>query len=333
MPYPRHVLQSVEMPAVTQVRASDDHVPGANYYHNQWRIGYSSLLAWAVAVAPFKDNYWSTSLQPGSSVGNSLEISPALHEAISVFSAGPVTPGDGVGYSDRALIMRACTTGGRLLQPSRAATAIDACILNRAFPATSGAKGEIYATYSSISGWLWDHVLAAQVNASYSLAPSDLAPTRADALVKVDAIPAVDRLRYHSAGTAAPSADLGTIAFSINATTFDPASLVVAPFSPSSPIAIQPCGETDFQVWHTAPVFANNIAVLGDVTKYIPMAPARVRSVVVSGPSVTLALVGEPGEAVPISWVLGVELTTTACTLCADGTATLSLPAGTCQCL
>ena len=57
MSYPRHTLQSVEMPTVTQVRASDDHVPGRNGGVSpvQWNLAYSSLLSWAVGVAPFKD--------------------------------------------------------------------------------------------------------------------------------------------------------------------------------------------------------------------------------------------------------------------------------------
>ena len=29
MPYPRHAMQSVELPPVTQIRASDDYVPGS----------------------------------------------------------------------------------------------------------------------------------------------------------------------------------------------------------------------------------------------------------------------------------------------------------------
>jgi len=28
--------------------------------------GYSSLFAWAIALAPFKDNFYSTSVQPGA---------------------------------------------------------------------------------------------------------------------------------------------------------------------------------------------------------------------------------------------------------------------------
>ncbi len=62
MAYPRHALQTVELSQVTQIRASDDHVPGMNYYGNQWKLGYSSLLAWALGLAPFKDNYWCVAL-------------------------------------------------------------------------------------------------------------------------------------------------------------------------------------------------------------------------------------------------------------------------------
>lgn len=29
----------------------------------QWRIGYSSMLAWALGLAPFKDNAWSVAVQ------------------------------------------------------------------------------------------------------------------------------------------------------------------------------------------------------------------------------------------------------------------------------
>ena len=56
MAYPRHALQTVELSQVTQIRASDDHVPSMKpQLSTQWRIGYSSLLAWSIALAPFKD--------------------------------------------------------------------------------------------------------------------------------------------------------------------------------------------------------------------------------------------------------------------------------------
>merc|ERR1711879_55542 len=49
MSHVRHILQSVEMPTATNVRASNDYSPGAE---NQWDIGTSSILAHAVGVGP-----------------------------------------------------------------------------------------------------------------------------------------------------------------------------------------------------------------------------------------------------------------------------------------
>ena len=51
MAWPRHVMQSVAIPAVTQVRASDDYQPS----NNQWLIGDSSVLTHSMGVAPSKD--------------------------------------------------------------------------------------------------------------------------------------------------------------------------------------------------------------------------------------------------------------------------------------
>ena len=68
------LLQSVEAPAITQVRASDDHVPPGTTA--QWRMGYSSLFSWSIGVAPFKDNSWSTSRQPGGRIRRLLNASP-----------------------------------------------------------------------------------------------------------------------------------------------------------------------------------------------------------------------------------------------------------------
>ena len=51
MPWPRHLLQSVEIPAVTQTRVSDDYTPG----NSQWEIGDTTILATALGLASFKD--------------------------------------------------------------------------------------------------------------------------------------------------------------------------------------------------------------------------------------------------------------------------------------
>ena len=51
MAWPRHVMQSVAIPVVTQVRASEDYQPN----NDQWLIGDSSILTHSVGLAPSKD--------------------------------------------------------------------------------------------------------------------------------------------------------------------------------------------------------------------------------------------------------------------------------------
>ena len=51
MPWPRHLLTSVEIPVVTQVRVSDDYIPG----NEQWKIGITTILSHALGLAAFKD--------------------------------------------------------------------------------------------------------------------------------------------------------------------------------------------------------------------------------------------------------------------------------------
>lgn len=51
MAWPRHVMQSVAIPAVTHTRASGDYQPS----NSQWNIGDSSILTHSIGLAPFKD--------------------------------------------------------------------------------------------------------------------------------------------------------------------------------------------------------------------------------------------------------------------------------------
>lgn len=51
MSHVRHILQSVEIPAVTQARASGDYSENAS---DQWNLGTSSILAYAVGIGPCK---------------------------------------------------------------------------------------------------------------------------------------------------------------------------------------------------------------------------------------------------------------------------------------
>ena len=54
-----HVIQSREMRAVTNARASGDYQPG----NDDWDIGMTSIMMHALGLAPSKDNWWSTQFQ------------------------------------------------------------------------------------------------------------------------------------------------------------------------------------------------------------------------------------------------------------------------------
>lgn len=60
MSLPRFVMMAAQLPAVTQVRAGDDYGPGqtasCSFPYCVYYIGTSSLLAWALAIAPSKDD-------------------------------------------------------------------------------------------------------------------------------------------------------------------------------------------------------------------------------------------------------------------------------------
>ena len=273
-----------------------------------------------MALAPFKDNTWTTQHQPGGSCGNSNETSVALHNAISVLSAGPYTPGDGIGYSSQPMIMRGVTSGGRILQPSRAATSIDGQIIGRVFrTAAKAVIGEVYATYSVVSGMVWDTILAAVVNTTATLGPSALLSTRADLPAKRPEISLVSPV-----DAVGPS-----VAYSVNALTFDQNSLVVQPFDDAHPISLSVSAEPNFVVWHTAPILGGGVSVLGELTKWVPLSEGRVKTVTSDGVTVSVLLYGEAGESVPFSFYTSTGVLTVPCVLGSDGTATVS-STGTC---
>ena len=81
MSHCRHMLASVEIPAVTQARASGDYSQSRT---DQWsQLGTTSMFGYAIGVASSKDNYWSTSVQKGNKWGdNSTEQDPRLQAAV-----------------------------------------------------------------------------------------------------------------------------------------------------------------------------------------------------------------------------------------------------------
>ena len=147
MPWPRHIMQSLEMPAVTQVRVSDDYRPG----NTQWQIGHTTMLAHALGLAAFKDNFHTSEDQSKQGCKTPPEPYPALETYVTAMSGGPIGPSDAVGGANKTLIMATCMTDGRLLKPTRPGMLMDRTYIARAFGSDNGPDGELYVAYTEVS--------------------------------------------------------------------------------------------------------------------------------------------------------------------------------------
>ena len=303
MSHSRHMLASVEIPAVTQARASGDYHPG----NDQWLpIGTTAIFAWAIGVAPSKDNYWSTQWQPGSKWGDGTnEPYNRLQAAVITLSKGPVCPSDAIGKSDVPLIMRSAMADGTLLQPARPATQIDSAFAASAFNTSLGPRGEVWFAPSVVSGRRYGVLLSATLSSPYALAPSELG--------------------YDTADLAA-----GLVAVESNATTAPRA------FSATAPLALSASGKYDFELWNLSPREANGWALLGEVgTKWVGVSPARVQSISSDGGELSALIRGAPEEVVsfafaPPAAAAAAGVVTVTCHIPPGGAARVTVPAATC---
>ena len=178
MPLPRHFLQSTEIPSVTQIRVSGDYAPYLmgrelldHWFIDQWEIGERSMLAWAVGLWPFKDVFWTTSKQPGHSGKYMIppkELWPERQALVASLSGGPVAFGDGIGYTNKTLLMKTCREDGLLLKPDKPATPIDRAFTSNAPPA------EVWDTYSTKGEKRWHYLFVYDQEEEFDLFPQDI---------------------------------------------------------------------------------------------------------------------------------------------------------------
>ena len=218
--------------------------------------------------------------------------------------------------------------------------ALDAQVLGEVF-AGVGTHGQVYSTYSLVGALVFDHILAGDLAAPFAVLPAHLLGVRADIPMRAAFGPAgartlAERLRLRSLAEAAAevvggSAALAVVAYAVSTATMGINTLVVQPFDAAHPINLVACGEVDFQVWHTAPVFASGWSILGELSKWVPVAHgSRVSSIEAGDSQVTVLLVGEPAEVVPFTFWSAAKTVTLTCVLDASGRATASMPDATC---
>ncbi|XP_046547851.1 uncharacterized protein LOC124257766 [Haliotis rubra] len=295
MSYPRHMLQSLEIPVVTQARVSHDNRPGTD----NWKIGVTSLFAWAIGVAPFKDNFWTTSVQPGNSY-NATEPYPSLHAVVATLSTGPVGIGDMVGGTNKTLIMKSVNADGLILKPSRPATSIDNRIRRMAWSDFEGPDGEVWSTYSDFGGKnKYGIILAADLQGSYTMTPC---------MAGYQGFPS---------SMVFPAKDPNKI----------------QPLTNAQPLTMSGCTMADFCLFYVSPVLSINgkqVLIQGELDKWVPMSPQRVTGINIAD-DITISLTGAAHETVSFWFNVDGKSSPVTCTLGAGGLATLSFSAGTCR--
>jgi len=284
MSHVRHILQSVEMPTVTNARASGDYHPG----NGQWNTGTTSLLAHAVGIAPSKDNYWSTPVQSGTHYGkDTKEPHSRLQSAVITLTNGPVAPSDKNGASDVDLIMRCCDSSGLMLSADRPAAEIDAHFRHQA--GFDGVDGNMWATYATVSGQKFSYVIGMNLKSEYEFTTDSLA---------YDASKDGPFLAIQADGDA------------------------TVEFSQKTPLKFSKCGEDDFQLYLIAPK-TGAFTLLGEPDKWISVSPQRFSDLGQSGSSSSVKVHGQPGEKVTVRWSdESGKIVSAACTIPDSGIAT-----------
>jgi len=287
MALPADILQSVEFPAVTNARASEDYGAGGG----NWNIGGSSLLLSALGLRGSKDNFWTG---PRNSRGQ--ETSPFLVAAVATLSGGPVGFADPLFGTNPAVLWPTCTSNGTILHASRPATLVDAFL--SAQPDFAG----------------WGVTVAHSQLAAPSLpslrAYSIFAPSRAASVPQ-----ALNRTHLWPPPVAIPGvtdASARMLLWAFNASGCvqggsASACLVELGTGGAAPTPLPaPTGDkVPWGLWNAVPLLANGYALLGETDKYIATSPARFLGLAPApggAAGLSLVLAGAPGEMVHLAF-------------------------------
>lgn len=303
MTFPSVTLNSVTVAAATHQRLGADYLPeGAE---RNWNIGAQSLLVFSVGLLPFKDTFFSSSKEvPTSSRFEGYsEKAPELHAVVSILSAGPVAPSDGVNGSDVVLLRRLCREDGILLKPDVPGISVDATWLRRIFNDTKGPDGELWTTYTELvvgsDAYTWGYVFAANLKNSVELSPAEL---------------------HLPSQTTGKSYEMGKA----NLSTFTSLLEVAATGTEYG----------TFRLIYTLPVLPGSWYLLGETEKFIPVSKNRITSIKMASGNkeAVITLTGSEDEKVQIFWLWKGEAkpSNATCTIGRTLSSTLTLPGGKC---
>lgn len=299
MSWPRHVLQSLQVDAVTQARASDDVLPDNGCSIS---LGVTSMLSSALGVAPHKDSFWSAPLPPPNNPYNHYEHGNKLESIIATYSTGPVAPSDKKESLNVELIMKSCTQDGTLLKPDLPAVRTDATILAQAgFQVDTEQRNQIWSTKTTLSGYTWTYILAA-IGPPFHLRMEDAYPSSVAKKVEQYVL-----------------------------WNLDASEVTLLPFPGTT---VPESNRTNCHVYAIAPIFPENgWAFLGEATtKWTAVSSNRFSNLQVNFDEVSVLVHGAPKELVTL-WTAtpNMEVVSVPCTLDESGRAVFSSARMTCR--
>ena len=281
LPSSTDMLQSLRHPAVVQARASADYV---NVDDNPRGLGGTSLLMGALAMAPSKDTLWTASPQPptysDTIEGGTYTTQPhvQLDAVLATLSLGPVGISDGLGQADVGLISQAfrSPTDGTLLRPARPLSLVDAYFFNQSF--ARGTSTDVRATHSAVptqrgagGDALYTHLVVAwKTTADVTLGATDLFPAPPPG--------APLALRRHVFAPAGAPQQAGCV----DGAPAVPGCVAMAAGGVTS--VVVPAtggGEAAVDLWHAHAPLPNGAYFLGELAKFVHVAPQRFEYVLV----------------------------------------------------
>ena len=295
MAQPRDVLLALHVPRATQIRASQDYAGCKG-----WDIGASSLLLWALGIAPSKDVFWTRARQPANPYADNPQYHgcradgayehdhPLLDALIATHSGGPVGIGDGKNLTFAATAYGCGTTNGTILGPAKPWT-----LMERAFEDDAQlACGGVCALWQANGAADSYSVIAVNVTAPLTVSPArDLWPAP-----PADAVYAV--WNWHGADTRCAN---GSSLFDAASGEAACAMRVVATGAfnaadPASPFALP------FGIHVVTPLSADGWAIIGEMgsQNHVSLSPRRFAGIQIGG-GLAFTARGAPHEDVDVA--------------------------------
>ena len=183
MNLPCTVLQSTQLQAVSNAREAKDHVRDPLVY--SWKEGLSGLLLDSVGLGASIDNIFTSGTDEEGCAGqfNCTDMNPRYETALAALSGGPYAIGDGMGYTNTAMVMHACRADGAILRTTEQMAMLDAG-LREGF--RDLAEFDVWSAATVIGEDRWTYLLSTFLPRGIELTPLDLGYSANTSLIAWD---------------------------------------------------------------------------------------------------------------------------------------------------